>query len=308
MRRVKGEEVLVLGCHQHFSLVDTESNSLKEIMTLPNVHSGDIVDFELHDWYLYSRGRHESDVKVTTFGVVPPPKATLSKSEIFLPMVEAKPKVFVTSKYDKFKRFKIDCGFINDSFEKIAVSAKGNRVFAGGKGLFVFEKDTTDDSKYHVLNYEGNDKKRFFGLKAARSGHFIMQESTTNDLVIMDNTGEEVMRRVGSQKAVFEQTMARNPHFNGEVDTILWFNGTTSVAVVNLKDLSYAELKNFLPSHGKGQDGIAIRGVMKNGGKDILVFFIVENQPCLAYLGSGLSEPDILFVDEKLPSCKFLVI
>lgn len=92
---------------------------------------------------------------------------------------------------------------LSDSFEKIAVSAKGNRVFAGGKGLFVFEKDEKDESKYHVLNYEGNETKRFFGLKAARSGHFLMQEATTNDLVIMDNTGEEVMRRNGTQKAIF---------------------------------------------------------------------------------------------------------
>lgn len=98
--------------------------------------------------------------------------------------------------------------------------------------------------------------------------------------------------------------MARNPHFNGEYDSILWFCGTTSLALVNLKDLSYVELKNFLPSHGKGQDGIAIRGVMKNAGKELLVFFIVDNQPCLAYFGPGLSEPDIHFVEDCLPTCK----
>lgn len=304
MRRVKGEEVLILGCHKHFSLVDTEANSLREIMALPNVHNGDILDFELHNKYLYSRGQNESDVKVTTFGMTPPPKPVISRSELVPPVSrEPKPVVLVTSKYESFKRFKIECGFITESFEKIAVSAKGNRVFAGGKGLYVFERDVNQDSKYHVLTYEGNENRNFFALKAARSGHFIMQESTTNDLVITDNTGEEVMRRTGAQKAVFDQTMARNPHFNGEVDTILWFSGTTSISVVNLKDLSYAELKNFLPSYGKGQDGVAIRGVMKNGGKDLLIFFIVENQPCLAYLGSGMSEPEILFVDEKLPSC-----
>lgn len=101
--------------------------------------------------------------------------------------------------------------------------------------------------------------------------------------------------------------MARNPHFNGEYDSILWFCGTTSIALVSLKDLSFVEYKNFLPSHGKGQDGIAIRGVMKNGGKEVLVFFIVENQPCLAYFGPGLSEPDILFVEDCLPGCKFIL-
>ena len=106
---------------------------------------------------------------------------------------------------------------------------------------------------------------------------------------------------------LLDQTMARNPHFNGEYDSILWFCGTTSIALVSLKDLSFVEYKNFLPSHGKGQDGIAIRGVMKNGGKEVLVFFIVENQPCLAYFGPGLSEPDILFVEDCLPGCKFIL-
>ena len=200
---------------------------------------------------MYSRGSRESDVKVTTFGVTPKP--ILSRSEI-IPS-DPKPMIFVQSKYEKFVRFKVDCSFISNSFEKIAVAAKGNRVFAGGKGLYVFEKDSVDESKYHVLNYEGNENKMFFGLKAARSGHFIIQEASSNDLIIVDNTGEEIMRKVGSQKAVFDQTMARNPHFNGEVDTIIWFNGTTSIAIVNLKDLSYAELKNFLPTHGKAHSG-----------------------------------------------------
>lgn len=106
MKRVKGEETLVLGCHKHFSILDNENGSLKEVMTIPNVHSGDILDFELWDKYLYSRGKNETDVKVTTFGVAPQP--TLAKSEFHDP----KPVVFIPSKYDLFKRFKIDCSFI----------------------------------------------------------------------------------------------------------------------------------------------------------------------------------------------------
>lgn len=76
-------------------------------------------------------------------------------------------------------------------------------MYAGGKGLYIFEKDELDESKYKVLDYEGNKTKRFFALKAARSGHVITQEATTNDMVIMDHTGEEVTRNKGAQKAVF---------------------------------------------------------------------------------------------------------
>ena len=100
-----------------------------------------------------------------------------------------------------------------------------------------------------------------------------------------------------------EQTIARNPHFSGESDSILWFTGTTSICIVNLADLSYNEIKNFLPSLGPGKDGIPLRGVMKDGGKSIMIFFIVDNQPSLAFLGPQNNEPDIYLVDEILPKC-----
>lgn len=106
--------------------------------------------------------------------------------------------IFKQSKYETFKRFKIDCSFIAESFEKVAVAAKGNRVYAGGKGLHIFEKDAVDESKYKVLEFEGNNQKRFFAMKAARSGHVICQEATTNDMVVMDNTGEEQNRSKGA--------------------------------------------------------------------------------------------------------------
>lgn len=90
-------------------------------------------------------------------------------------------------------------------------------------------------------------------------------------MVVMDHTGEEVTRNKGAQKAVFgnqttylDQTMARNPHFSGETDGVLWFSGTTSLSIVSLQDLSYNEIKNFLPTYGPGKDGIALRGVMKD--------------------------------------------
>jgi hypothetical protein len=214
MRRVKGEEVMVLGCHKHFSLIENVGKGeLKEIYSVPNVHKDNILDFEFKDKYLYSRGQNETDIKVTEFGVkqapppaplvvAPPPPLELPPP---LPLVDEnhKPIVFQKNKYEQFKRFKIDCSFVNESFEKIAVGSKGNRVYAGGKGLYVFEKDPAQDDKYKVLNYEGNEKKRFFSLKATKSGHILAQEATTNDLMVMDNTGDVVMRNKGTQPCEF---------------------------------------------------------------------------------------------------------
>lgn len=49
-----------------------------------------------------------------------------------------------------------------------------------------------------MLVYENNHLARYFGIKANRSGHLLAQEAGTNDLVVMDFTGEEVLRNKGS--------------------------------------------------------------------------------------------------------------
>lgn len=311
IRRVKGEDVLVLGCDKHFSVVEDQQNQLKEIGPVKDIHSGPILDFEMHDKFLFSRGDKESDVKVTTFGIEKKPPEIIAPVEAkppeILAPIESKPVVYETTKYEKFVRFKIDCSFITESFEKIAVGAKGNQIYAGGKGLYIFEKDKADDTKFKVLTYEGNKEKRFFGMKATRSGHILMQEAVTNDLVVLDHTGDEILRHKGFQKARFEQTAARNPHFSGEVDSVVWFGGTTSLAIVSLKDLSFNEIQNFLPTYGTGKDGLPIRAVMKDGGRKMLVFFVVENQPSFAFMSTELQEPDIYLADEILPKFQNIV-
>lgn len=121
MKRIKGEEVLVLGTNKHFSLVDNENmRQLKEIGNVPNVHHADIVDFEMRDKYLYSRGDAETDIKVTEFGhkkVVAPVESISIPPKREAVVAEPKPMVFKQSKYETFKRFKIDCSFINGSFK-----------------------------------------------------------------------------------------------------------------------------------------------------------------------------------------------
>lgn len=211
MRRIKGEEVMVLGCNRHFSLIENVGKGdLKEIYSVANVHKDDILDFEFRDRFMYSRGEHETDIKVTEFGVKkapPPPPVEVAPPMLPppLPLIDEnfKPIVYQKNKYELFKRFKIDCSFVTESFEKIAVGSKGNRVYTGGKGLYVFDKDPVQDDKYKVLNYEGNEKKRFFSLKATKSGHIMAQEATTNDLMVMDNTGEVIMRKNGTQPCEF---------------------------------------------------------------------------------------------------------
>jgi hypothetical protein len=225
MKRIKGEETLILGCNKHFAIVDVENKNFREIANIPNVHTGNILDFELRDKYLYSKGSSESAVKVTTFGV---------KKEI-VPVVEQvkpvsrpgspKPIVFKQSKYESFKRTKIDCPFIQEPFEKLAVSGKGNRLFAGGKGLYIFEKDEVDELKYKVLSFEGNEKKMFFALKGTVKGYVLIQEQTSNDMVLLDETGDEVQRFKGGNKAIFSTSFVTSRIFRDKKPPFFWRKG-----------------------------------------------------------------------------------
>lgn len=98
--------------------------------------------------------------------------------------------------------------------------------------------------------------------------------------------------------------MVRNPHFSGELDAILWFSGMTTISIVNLKDLSSSDIKNFLPDNPGQTHPMAFRGVMKDGGKSILIFFVIDGQPCFAFLSEGSPEPEILFVEDVLKNCR----
>jgi len=108
MKRIDGEETLIAGDNKHFSVVEMKNKStLEEVGNIPNVHQGDILDFEFRDRYIYSKGANESMVKVTTLGVkreAPPPVPIIRENPT--------PVVYKQSKYETFKRTKIECPFI----------------------------------------------------------------------------------------------------------------------------------------------------------------------------------------------------
>ncbi len=104
-----------------------------------------------------------------------------------------------------FRRHKIDCSFLKKSFEKLAVGGKSNRIFLIGKGsgLYVLEKQIDSKDAFKLLLYEGNESKQFFGIKSNRSGHILAHESKSNDLIVMDCTGEQILRKLGSYRIDF---------------------------------------------------------------------------------------------------------
>jgi hypothetical protein len=87
----------------------------------------------------------------------------------------------------------------------------------------------------------------------------------------------------------------------------MWFSGTTSLSLMSLKDLTYTEMKAFLPSNGKDKDGIPLRAVMKDNGKSIMTYFIIEDIFAISIL-HGNTEPDNHILEEVLPQCTSFII
>lgn len=104
-----------------------------------------------------------------------------------------------------FRRHSIDCSVLKKSFEKIAIGGKSNRIFLVGKGsgLYILERQKENENAFKLLLYEGNDSKQYFSIKTNRSGHLVAQETKSNDLIVMDYTGEQILRRLGSYRIDF---------------------------------------------------------------------------------------------------------
>ena len=91
-----------------------------------------------------------------------------------------------------------------------------------------------------------------FALRPTNSGHVVIQEPGSNNLVVLDGTTFDLVKTLkGKEKCSFSATYLRNPHFVGEDKTIIWFCGTKSVAVVNFDNLNAYYIDNIIPFHSK---------------------------------------------------------
>lgn len=73
---------------------------------------------------------------------------------------------------------------------------------------------------------------------------------------------------------------------------------------MDLNNLSFKEIVNFLPQISTVRYGVACRAVAKNRGTIVLVTFVIDNVFSLAYHEQN-TEPDNYLLNEILPRCKF---
>lgn len=160
---------------------------------------------------------------------------------------------------------------------------------------------------------EGLNGVKATSFKSTPSGLLLVQESGSNDLIVYENTGKELVRHKGIARfdggnfQVTRDNKERNAHSPTETDKVVWFSGYTNIIVVALKDLSMLDLANFLP-HGEMFNGpIPIRAAMADSCDTIVVYFKTNDIQCLAYLNPLRKEPSNYLVadfceDSKIQS------
>jgi len=189
------------------------------------------------------------------------------------------------------------------NLEKLAISKNGTLIYAGGGtgcNLLKYDEPTR---KYLQVKNDLIPKISAYGMKSTKSGHLLVQEPTTNDIVVYKSSGQEQIRYSAAVKFTFPVTHIRNPHFSGENDKVIWFSGTNEISIVDLTDLKMKDYKNFLPSMSGNKDSIALRGILRDDGRTILISFVLDNMFGLAYLHRGLIEPNVYPLFDILPSC-----
>lgn len=136
-----------------------------------------------------------------------------------------------------------------------------------------------------------------------------MHEDVTNDLVIVDMAGKEITRYKARGKFKFSTRRSpasnhlRNAHFSGEKEHMVWFCGDSSVCKVNLKDLSFKEVKKVMDSQGKGRDGVALRVLVKANGLEYLLLYAYQDSFKISYINEEKSEVLNIAAEASYPGC-----
>ena len=154
LKRLKGSEVIIVGCIKHFIILEFKNGSIYHLSTLMNIHSGPICDFLMAGNYMYSKGYNENYIKITAFGensksqnyVKSDYKQNYNNSQRNYPQI-TDPKnnshlisssMGTISKFDNPRVTPIT-GLQVSNLEKVMISDNGRRIYCGGKGLHMLE-------------------------------------------------------------------------------------------------------------------------------------------------------------------------
>ena len=206
--RIRGYEVLLIGGKNHILVLEYRNNTFKRLALLEDIHNGEICDICMHNNIVYSKGYNDSAITCTYLnldegGPVSKPSETFTPvkkvskldSSGLKPVEESMRMSRAASprEYQKYSSSEIELSTPLGN-EKVSLSRSGNNMYVGGSnGLHVYNrKKGTQD--YYCYKADDNKTKKVFSIFPTNSRHVVVQEIKTNDLVVLDRIGSEVMR------------------------------------------------------------------------------------------------------------------
>lgn len=88
---------------------------------------------------------------------------------------------------------------------------------------------------------------------------------------------------------------------------MLWFAGTSTVRVIDVQTMAVIkEIPDMIPFFNDQEFGVALRGVHKNRGAQILIAFVISNVFSFSYYEEG-QEIDPKLGTQVLPRCKLII-
>lgn len=191
--------------------------------------------------------------------------------------------------------------------EKLYMSKDKLHLLCGNRaGLHFFKRESANQDflkvKSGVLSQYG-----VHSVFITMSGHILAQETGSNDLVLMKSTGEELARHEGfpaqdcGQLMQKVESVNRNAFIGNIFSKIVWFKGRGDLAIVDLNDFSYRELKRVVPFVEGKSEGTLTKAVHSKDCENICFLFLLESLWCIGLITKASKEPNIFLATDKFP-------
>lgn len=182
---------------------------------------------------------------------------------------------------------------------------KEHLLVANRAGLHFFKKGPTGD--YNKIKAGVLSSYGVHSVLVTPSGHILAQETGSNDLVLLKSNGDELARHLGDPSDDCGQLMqkvesARRNCFIGNIySKIVWAKGRSNLAIVDLNDFSFKEIKGIIPFvEGKSEATITRIAHSKDCDKICFVFFL-EHLWNVGVLTKEIKEANIYLAKDKFP-------
>lgn len=139
------------------------------------------------------------------------------------------------------------------------------------------------------------------------SGHILVFESQTNDVILISPSFEKIKRLTGTEDSEFlppETSLeCRRNYCNRKTNDIVWINSQNSLKLIKMSDLSLRDISIFDEVFIENRDPFILHAIY-TAKDEIIVTCFIQDELAIAYQRCGTFETDIHLMKDSSPQCK----